>query len=126
MWIIRIKRALRDSFAAWEDFDEKCSRLRGKGKDVEYGISNRFGMEYGASLLAFPSAYFLSLVGVQVALIDDVLSTFLSGLSIHKDKDPSRHESSANLRQQSLMRELSAKRGWCNCRRLLRSPRQST
>jgi hypothetical protein len=85
-------RALRDSFAAWgerkSDFDEKCSRLRGKSKDVEYGISNRFEMEYGASLLAFPSAYFLSLVGVQVALIDDVLSTFLSGLSIHKDKRP--------------------------------------
>jgi hypothetical protein len=60
-------------------------------------------MELHCSLFLqhIPSAYFLSLVGVQVALIDDVLSIFLSGLSIHKpekfsnkkDKDPSRHES---------------------------------
>jgi hypothetical protein len=35
--------------------------------------------------LSLPLAYFLSLVGgVQVVLIDDVLSIFLSGLSIHK------------------------------------------
>lgn len=60
MWIIRIRRALRDSFAAWgerkSDFDEKCSRLRGKGKDVEYGISNRFGII---------ARFFLALLGYR-------------------------------------------------------------